>query len=148
MATELGLQRPPTGVFETEQQEREALNRVRAWLAMYNLEQVRACLFSTECYLTISKSFMNYSSFTAAAKFGKPVSISDSNLPVDPTTWFYSSKYNLSFDMHLCGYTVLLQLTFQYFKRLQGQASLGHRAQDVSPTSFSSHATTVRGLRA
>ncbi|CCO32036.1 Protein priB [Rhizoctonia solani AG-1 IB] len=79
MAGDLQLNRQAERPFPSEMVEREHLNRIRTWLICHNLD------------------------VSAAAKLGKQTSMQEDPVILGSRTWWKSSKYNMKFDIHLCG---------------------------------------------
>lgn len=94
IATDLNLHlassAPPPKGKRTEEYEREQLNRDRVWQICFNLDR------------------------STATQFGKPTTIREDAVIRDCVTWYKRSKYNIGYDVHLCGYTVLLRIVARF----------------------------------
>ncbi|KAG8776432.1 hypothetical protein FRC16_004523 [Serendipita sp. 398] len=98
MAIDLNLHVRTSTKIQSEQHERELLNRTRTWLICYNLDR------------------------SVSAQLGKPASIRPD--PIirsckaigDRPAWWNSSKANDPFDLHLCAYSELLSTIIAEFQ--------------------------------
>ncbi|KAF8634663.1 hypothetical protein AX15_000766 [Amanita polypyramis BW_CC] len=86
MATDLNLHNPSSSKPQSEKQEREKLNKTRVWMVCCNLDR------------------------STATQFGKPSTIKEHYTLRHAKDWYKRSKYNHPYDIHLCGYSVLLQI--------------------------------------
>ncbi|KAF9074255.1 hypothetical protein BDP27DRAFT_1317542 [Rhodocollybia butyracea] len=86
IATDLNLHQASATKPQNEKQEREMLNRTRVWMICFNLDR------------------------STATQFGKPATIKEDYIMRNSQDWYKKSKYNHSYDVHLCGYTYLLRI--------------------------------------
>lgn len=85
IATDLNLHQVSSTKPQNEKQEREILNRRRVWMICFNLDR------------------------STATQFGKPSTIKEDYIMRNSTEW-YKSQYKLSYDIHLCAHSALLQI--------------------------------------
>lgn len=90
IATDLNLHQAFDIQPTTERQERELLNRIRVWMICFNLDR------------------------STATQFGKPSTIKEDHITRNAVTWYKNSLYNDKYDIHLCGYTMLLRIVAQF----------------------------------
>ncbi|KAF9560574.1 hypothetical protein CPC08DRAFT_762610 [Agrocybe pediades] len=90
IATDLNLHHVSTVKPTSEKQEREILNKTRVWMICFNLDR------------------------STATQFGKPSTIKEDFIVRNAKDWYKKSQYNLSYDVHLCGYSALLQIVAKF----------------------------------
>ncbi|KAF8804042.1 hypothetical protein BYT27DRAFT_7194756 [Phlegmacium glaucopus] len=90
IATDLNLHHVPTTLPKTERQEREILNKTRVWMICFNLDR------------------------STATQFGKPSTIKEDFIVRNAKDWYKKSQYNTTYDVHLCGYSALLQIVAKF----------------------------------
>jgi hypothetical protein len=90
IATDLNLHQVSTIKPQSEKQEREILNKTRVWMICYNIDR------------------------STATQFGKPSTIKEDFIVRGAKDWYKKSKYNLPYDVHLCAYSVLLQIVAKF----------------------------------
>jgi hypothetical protein len=90
LATDLNLHQPSFVKPQSEKHEREMLNKARVWLICCNLDR------------------------STAAQFGKPSTIKEHYILRHAKDWYKKSKYNHPYDIHLCGYSELLQIVAKF----------------------------------
>ncbi|KAF8631666.1 hypothetical protein AX17_005067 [Amanita inopinata Kibby_2008] len=95
IATDLNLhQVSSANKPQSERQEREALNRTRTWIVCYNLDR------------------------STATQFGKPATIKEDHIIRNTKEWYKKSKYNHPYDLHMCGYSALLQIVARFHNKI------------------------------
>ncbi|KAF6756613.1 fungal-specific transcription factor domain-containing protein [Ephemerocybe angulata] len=94
LATDLNLHQTPTAKATSEKQEREQLNKARVWMTCFNLDR------------------------STATQFGKPSTIKEDFVVRNAKDWYKKSEYNLSYDIHLCGFSELLQILSKFHDRI------------------------------
>ncbi|PVG01932.1 hypothetical protein CPB86DRAFT_751962 [Serendipita vermifera] len=92
MAMDLNLHLPTKVEWLSEQQEREVLNRTRTWIICFNMDR------------------------TSAAQLGKPMTIRENYMIRSSADWYKGSKYNNSYDLHLCQTTALMRIMSRFQK--------------------------------
>ncbi|KAG2018650.1 priB protein, variant 3 [Coprinopsis cinerea AmutBmut pab1-1] len=90
IATDLNLHHVPTIKPTSEKQEREILNKTRVWMICFNLDR------------------------STATQFGKPSTIKEDFIVRNAKEWYKKSQYNHPYDVHLCGYSTLLQIIAKF----------------------------------
>ncbi|KAF8966133.1 fungal-specific transcription factor domain-containing protein [Flammula alnicola] len=90
IATDLNLHQVSTAKPQSENQEREILNKTRVWMICFNLDR------------------------STATQFGKPSTIKEDYIVRNAKDWYKKSQYNLNHDVHLCGYSALLQIVAKF----------------------------------
>ncbi|KAF9483717.1 hypothetical protein BDN70DRAFT_799393 [Pholiota conissans] len=90
IATDLNLHHVSTVKPQSELQEREILNKTRVWMICFNLDR------------------------STATQFGKPSTIKEDFILRNAKDWYKKSQYNLIYDVHLCGYSALLQIVAKF----------------------------------
>lgn len=99
IATDLNLHQLPTTKPTNEKQEREILNRIRVWQICFNLDR------------------------STATQFGKPSTIKEDSIIRHSADWYKKSPYNLEYDVHMCGYTVLLRIVAKFHDEVFAEGS-------------------------
>ncbi|KAJ2932869.1 hypothetical protein H1R20_g4235, partial [Candolleomyces eurysporus] len=96
IATDLNLHQVPTAKITSEIQEREILNKTRVWMICFNLDR------------------------STATQFGKPSTIKEDYTSVlrNAKDWYRRSQYNHPYDIHLCGYSTLLQIVTKFHDQI------------------------------
>jgi hypothetical protein len=94
IATDLNLHQVSTTKPQNEKQEREMLNRTRVWMICFNLDR------------------------STATQFGKPSTIKEDYIIRSSQDWYKKSQYNISYDVHLCGYTALLRIVARFHEEI------------------------------
>ncbi|KAF8151772.1 fungal-specific transcription factor domain-containing protein [Crassisporium funariophilum] len=90
IATDLNLHLVSTTKPQSEKQEREILNKTRVWMICFNLDR------------------------STATQFGKPSTIKEDFIVRNAKDWYKKSQYNISYDIHLCAYSALLQIVAKF----------------------------------
>jgi hypothetical protein len=90
IATDLNLHQVSTIKPQNETQEREILNKTRVWMICYNIDR------------------------STATQFGKPSTIKEDYILRGAKDWYKKSQYNINYDVHLCGYSALLQIVAKF----------------------------------
>ncbi|KAF9443388.1 hypothetical protein P691DRAFT_679620 [Macrolepiota fuliginosa MF-IS2] len=90
IATDLNLHHVSATKPKNEREEREMLNRARVWMICFNLDR------------------------STATQFGKPSTIKEDYIVRNARDWYKKSQYNLSYDVHLCAYSALLQIVAKF----------------------------------
>ncbi|EIN06539.1 hypothetical protein PUNSTDRAFT_72698 [Punctularia strigosozonata HHB-11173 SS5] len=86
IAMDLNLHVPPQTKPQNERQEREVLNRTRAWMLCFNQDR------------------------STATQFGKPWTIKEDYIIRNAGDFYKTSRFNSPYDIHMCGYNQLLRL--------------------------------------
>jgi hypothetical protein len=94
IATDLNLHQVSTTKPQTEQQEREILNRTRVWMICFNLDR------------------------STATQFGKPSTIKEDYVMRNSADWYKKSTYNHQYDVHLCAYSSMLRIVAAFHDEL------------------------------
>ncbi|KAF8907042.1 hypothetical protein CPB84DRAFT_1878586 [Gymnopilus junonius] len=94
IATDLNLHLVSTTKPQNELQEREILNKTRVWMICFNLDR------------------------STATQFGKPSTIKEDFIVRSAKDWYKKSQYNLKYDVHLCGYSALLQIVAKFHEEI------------------------------
>jgi len=94
LATDLNLHQPPSVKPQSEKQEREILNKTRAWMNCCNLDR------------------------SMAAQFGKPSTIKEHYILRHAKDWYRKSKYNHPYDIGLCAYSELLRIVAEFHDQI------------------------------
>ncbi|KAK2461096.1 hypothetical protein APHAL10511_006875 [Amanita phalloides] len=90
LATDLNLHQLSSSKPQSEKQEREVLNKTRVWMICCNLDR------------------------STATQFGKPSTIREHYALRHTNDWYKQSKYNHPYDIHLCGYSALLDIVAKF----------------------------------
>ncbi|KAH9475248.1 Protein priB [Psilocybe cubensis] len=90
IATDLNLHQVPNTKPHSETQEREILNKTRVWMICFNLDR------------------------STATQLGKPSTLKEDFIVRNAPDWYKKSQYNLKYDVHLCGYSALLQIVAKF----------------------------------
>jgi hypothetical protein len=94
LATDLNLHQPSSSRPQSEKQEREILNKTRVWMVCCNLDR------------------------STATQFGKPSTIKEHYALRHAKDWYKISKFNHPYDIHLCGYSLLLQIVARFHEEI------------------------------
>ncbi|KAK0214499.1 hypothetical protein IW262DRAFT_1497078 [Armillaria fumosa] len=99
IAIALRLDETPKMNLATESEEREYLNRVRVWKFCFLLDQA------------------------TAMQFGKPGMMRDDTIIRHSEEWYKQSRYNLDYDVYLCGYNVLMCIVARFYQEVPSDGS-------------------------
>jgi hypothetical protein len=94
IAMDLGMHLPSWSKPQSEQQEREALNKTRTWMICYSMDR------------------------SMAAQYGKPCTINDEYMECYPPNFYASSQCSSVYDIHICAYNALLRIVGQMHTEL------------------------------